>query len=306
MASSAQAIVCDHCGKSFSFKPEYAGRKLKCKCGNVLQVEAPAEESAFGEYSLELTPEERQKQERLAAARKAGKCPECDNPVDRDAILCVSCGYNFKSGKKLGTQLLGADDQVISPAAARGKRVEQKRFKDKPKKKAKSSPTPAPARQPNRKPDAHAGEERRKLVNLGIGVAAVLVIVGGGIGALQFLGGATPSATAPAPGQDDEARKLIAEQGQEAREWLKGPPNRMIGGMTMSQAEQRINSWYEMGNKKVYTIGGTSVLRVVFELPDDAEQRARIFDWQAKWHEERNETVIKDEGQKFLIIKLNL
>ena len=31
-------------------------------------------------------------------------CPECNSPVQENAVLCVSCGYNFKKGKKVKTK----------------------------------------------------------------------------------------------------------------------------------------------------------------------------------------------------------
>lgn len=38
--STPSAITCAVCGRRFALKPEYLGRKLKCKCGNVLSAAA--------------------------------------------------------------------------------------------------------------------------------------------------------------------------------------------------------------------------------------------------------------------------
>ncbi len=36
--NKAGRIVCPSCGRSGSYKPELAGRRLKCKCGGIIQV----------------------------------------------------------------------------------------------------------------------------------------------------------------------------------------------------------------------------------------------------------------------------
>lgn len=53
----SDAIQCPSCGKRYAYKPELAGRKVKCKCGGVITVPQPAPESAaeeefdFSDYS---------------------------------------------------------------------------------------------------------------------------------------------------------------------------------------------------------------------------------------------------------------
>lgn len=42
--SAVDALIhCDGCARTFIWKPQYAGRKLRCKCGQVIQVRATAE-----------------------------------------------------------------------------------------------------------------------------------------------------------------------------------------------------------------------------------------------------------------------
>src|SRR4051794_30710918 len=36
MSVANATFSCDQCGKRYPWKPEYAGRKVKCKCGAVL------------------------------------------------------------------------------------------------------------------------------------------------------------------------------------------------------------------------------------------------------------------------------
>ena len=42
MAEAAKKLVCSQCAKSYVWKPEYAGRTLKCKCGASIKAPAPA------------------------------------------------------------------------------------------------------------------------------------------------------------------------------------------------------------------------------------------------------------------------
>jgi hypothetical protein len=37
-----QKVVCDACGKAGAWRPEFAGKRIKCKCGHVIQVPAAA------------------------------------------------------------------------------------------------------------------------------------------------------------------------------------------------------------------------------------------------------------------------
>src|SRR5436190_22858113 len=58
MATSNQPmIVCPSCGKRYSWKAELAGRKIKCKCGQVTTVPAGAPEAPIAEDSYDLADE---------------------------------------------------------------------------------------------------------------------------------------------------------------------------------------------------------------------------------------------------------
>ncbi len=114
MASTGK-FTCDSCGKSYSWKPELAGKKVKCKCGQPMRVPPtdPAADSlpdgfddlaALGEGEVIETPAAAAPVvQGKAPAAKGKKCPACDNPVAADAVLCVNCGHNLKTGKKLKT-----------------------------------------------------------------------------------------------------------------------------------------------------------------------------------------------------------
>lgn len=42
MSQVASKLTCEECGRSFPWKPEYAGKSLKCKCGKVIKAPAAA------------------------------------------------------------------------------------------------------------------------------------------------------------------------------------------------------------------------------------------------------------------------
>jgi hypothetical protein len=142
---------CSGCGKSYAWKPEIAGKRVKCKCGERLNV--PATDPAAVELEAEPMPEgfddlmaladgapvseaSYAPEPAVAAAAPArpakrsgggaavaavggggaaagaaagGACPSCGARVDAAAVLCVNCGHNLKTGKKLKTSKLSGE-----------------------------------------------------------------------------------------------------------------------------------------------------------------------------------------------------
>ena len=113
---AAGKFSCDACGKTYSWKNELAGRRVKCKCGTTMTVPAtdPAADelpdgfddlgaladgapAGGGDYAAMAGP-----------ARGGASCPTCGGQVDPSAVICVGCGTNLKTGKKLKTQKASA------------------------------------------------------------------------------------------------------------------------------------------------------------------------------------------------------
>jgi hypothetical protein len=127
---------CDDCGKSYSWKPELAGRRVKCKCGQPLSVpKADPAAAAAVATAVEDVPPGFEDLYALGAgtpvepvtppafARAATPCPSCGAGVAADAVLCVSCGHNLKTGKKVKTKSVapsagGGGGRVGAPALA--------------------------------------------------------------------------------------------------------------------------------------------------------------------------------------------
>jgi uncharacterized Zn finger protein (UPF0148 family) len=132
-------VTCS-CGSSFSAKDEIAGRTVACpKCRQPIQVPAVATGSPAGRVqSTEASkPTAAPKPAAAApkpavakpvAAKPAGpappvppigapsndlfdevglkavagpRCPQCSTPLNPNAVLCVTCGFNIQTGEKL-------------------------------------------------------------------------------------------------------------------------------------------------------------------------------------------------------------
>lgn len=102
---------CAACNREYSWKPDYAGRKVKCKCGNVLTapMEAPVrpaeaeggDDLLDGLYDL---AEQEQQAAKNQAVETGLRCPGCQEDVPIGEVLCPSCGFNLKTGSKARAQ----------------------------------------------------------------------------------------------------------------------------------------------------------------------------------------------------------
>src|SRR5690606_21099516 len=54
----------------------------------------------------------------IPAQQAGARCPSCSAPMQPGAVLCVNCGFNLKTGKKMGTAVGGPAPPPIQPAAA--------------------------------------------------------------------------------------------------------------------------------------------------------------------------------------------
>jgi hypothetical protein len=105
MSAEDPRFNCPACGKSFRWKPEIAGRSAKCACGSKLVVpkDAPAATAPAPPPPI------------VKAAAPTTNCPICKASVPKDAVLCVKCGYNFKTGKRLAAVVVESDPVEEEP-----------------------------------------------------------------------------------------------------------------------------------------------------------------------------------------------
>ena len=91
---------CDQCGKTYKWKPEFAGKKVKCKCGYVMTA-PKAPPVAADEPDLDALYDLAEDGKAAAAAAPAMiRCPSCTGEMEPGTQVCPSCGFNLKTGKR--------------------------------------------------------------------------------------------------------------------------------------------------------------------------------------------------------------
>ncbi len=113
-------VRCPACGKAYRWKDDLAGRKVKCKCGEVFRMTAPGSPAPSAPVVGSVTDKTGELSDGYdlhdtglhAPAHGAapgsssdgdGRCPSCNQPVKPNAVICINCGFNLKSGQRLQT-----------------------------------------------------------------------------------------------------------------------------------------------------------------------------------------------------------
>jgi hypothetical protein len=125
MSATVGRFSCDACGKTYAWKPELAGRRVKCKCGQPVSVPAedPATESipeGFDDLMALADGGSAAPSQNYAAAAVApgAQCPGCGAGVAEGSVICINCGHNLKTGKRLKTSKVTAGAAASAGAAA--------------------------------------------------------------------------------------------------------------------------------------------------------------------------------------------
>lgn len=135
-ASPEKKIVQCPCGSKLKVPGDAIGKKVRCpKCQQTFiasAVDAAPPDSAphhAGKDDGFSLLEDLAKAEKSAAGLAPGakefagdRCPKCATALPKDAVLCVACGYNLKTGKSLGATKVAA---APGKAAARAKTASQ-------------------------------------------------------------------------------------------------------------------------------------------------------------------------------------
>ena len=112
---------CASCGTSFQAKDSLAGKRVKCpKCDQPITIGQPVAArggagkeggnkaslpaSATHNPLLDLLDEVQVK-----SAVRGPVCPNCSKAMSQLAVVCVECGYNVETGKKLTTSVYEDD-----------------------------------------------------------------------------------------------------------------------------------------------------------------------------------------------------
>lgn len=124
-------FACPTCKKKYVVKDDAAGKQAKCgKCGSTIRVPEPAPEPDIeddfnlaplpGEdFGTDLPAPASPEEPALAPAAAHNRCPSCDAPLSPEAVICVSCGFNLKTGKQMSVEM---DDEPTPKKKKRKKK----------------------------------------------------------------------------------------------------------------------------------------------------------------------------------------
>ncbi len=325
MSSSTQKITCSACGRSGPWKPEFAGKRIKCKCGHVIEVALAGADGAAGpsrptvprprpappieigavrpQRTLELAdaqlPEE-------AAAPIAAPADDHDQPDDL---------YDLKEEAprplppRPAASLPGAAAPVVAGAPL-GK-AKAKNGQGKSTATAPSAPGAGFMGQSRQAGGARAkaaqgeAEEKKKqvmrLLAIFGGIVLVIAIV---IVIIKFVPGMTRKPKLPDKAEDRVIAEEVDDKGSmDLKDWLKADSTHVCGPWTHPQAEGFYDKLKKMGARNIFVIGKSYALvrSIVIELPDDPAQRNVLLQWQADYYKAHDlrEKVYSDEGQKY-------
>ncbi|MBN1436482.1 MAG: EI24 domain-containing protein [Sedimentisphaerales bacterium] len=93
-----RAFQCQ-CGKIFTWKPEKAGKHATCP-GCKTQITIPQLQHTFEHNPQPTIP-------------LPNLCPACEKPLQPNAVICIECGYNTKTGKQLTTKVQDPPKKTI-------------------------------------------------------------------------------------------------------------------------------------------------------------------------------------------------
>lgn len=93
------------CQQQFDAPDNLAGKTVKCpKCASPITIPRPAAVAKAAPVApnamASLLDEAGVKQ------RSTSGCPMCGTPFPPEAVLCVECGYNFRTGRKMETKFV--------------------------------------------------------------------------------------------------------------------------------------------------------------------------------------------------------
>ena len=109
--------TCGQCQASFKAPDKLAGKKVKCpKCGQGLTIPAVAAAATAARRAPKgLDPMEALLDEANVKAPTTGPiCPDCGMPIAPGAKICIDCGYNLETERRMKT--ISGDDEDDSIA----------------------------------------------------------------------------------------------------------------------------------------------------------------------------------------------
>ncbi|MEI6422228.1 MAG: hypothetical protein WCP55_08415 [Lentisphaerota bacterium] len=97
------AAKCNKCNTTCTAEDDWIGQEAECpECGATIIIEKP--EAKLGLSIRKAQPPGSENMQKSAVTLpKDGQiiCPNCQHPSNSDAVICIGCGINLKTGKKL-------------------------------------------------------------------------------------------------------------------------------------------------------------------------------------------------------------
>ena len=129
------SVQCSTCRKRFKAGDQLAGKRVKCpQCGSVIAIPQRMAEAALSASSdmasREPAPSIFDEEDiplqsaTKPAAQPLKPCPGCGAEMPGQAVLCIRCGFDTRSGRKLD---LGTGGNVSDFGATTGKKKRRKR-----------------------------------------------------------------------------------------------------------------------------------------------------------------------------------
>lgn len=199
-------------------------------------------------------------------------------------VLCVACGFNLNTGKRLGGAAANQPPRP-SPSARRA---------------ASAFGVPKPARPPT------VAEDRSGQVNqILLAVAGMLLLLGIVAGGRMVWNHFNKPVNYV--GDDGRVAELMDDSGAtEIHAWFAGDSSRIAGGMSTVQALGLADMLQRMGAKQVLAFGSRMTRTLAVELPDNPQQRKALFDWYNERYPQPNGVPMPDKGQHYLLLGLGL
>src|SRR4051812_38319331 len=93
-------FTCESCGKSYKWKPEFAGKKVKCKCGFVMTAPKapkraappppkPAESDGPDLDALYALADDEKTSRKAGQVEVGLSCPSCRSAMEPGATMCA-------------------------------------------------------------------------------------------------------------------------------------------------------------------------------------------------------------------------
>jgi len=241
MATGAAGVIsCPACGASYPFKPQLAGKKVRCKCGKMFEAKPPK--------ALPAEPVEEPDIFALEADSEVSAIPKKKPTVTR---MPVSSGVRTTAGTAATSSPSPAAPDLAAAYPTHGRRRVVAQEED-------------------------PGDSKRKLV---VPIAVLVMLIGVGIFVMMGMKGMKKRAPMLGD-DAKITEMIDDEGGTEVKEWIRSHSRHMIHNMTPSQVEAFADRLYNMGAVKVYAFGEMISASLAVELPADPAQRKALFEFE--------------------------